>query len=189
MVSSRPKTTTMATPIDDDTLQRYYDGDLTPLEEHGLALRIESDADAQLRLSQLAKLSELFQETATELAESVDSSALFAGIEARLARAEPRGFGERMRVITSEWVEHRRTTLVPLVAAGAMAAAALLVVFRPSPEAPREQAQGDGAMVAAVHGTQIENVDFGSSTGTVFEIEDRGVAVAVVWITEDEESP
>jgi anti-sigma factor RsiW len=182
----------MATPIDDDTLQRYYDGDLTPLEEHGISQRLEGDADAQKRLARLAKLSELFQESASELARNVDSQALFAGIEAQLEKAKQPGFGQRLRVITSEWVEHRRTTLVPLFAAGAVAAATLLVVLRPvqqPPESDDAQATNSSVPVAAVHGSQIENVDFGSSTGTVFEIEDRGVAVAVVWITEDEETP
>jgi hypothetical protein len=47
----------------------------------------------------------------------------------------------------------------------------------------------DPSGISAVHGTRIENVDFGSNTGTVFEIEDHGRAVAVVWISEDEEAP
>ena len=73
---------------------------------------------------------------------------------------------------------------MPVVAASAVAAATLLIVNRTNPAVvPPPQA-------AVVHGTRVENVDFGSNTGTVFEIENGGVAVAVVWITEDdEESP
>ena len=175
----------MATPIDDDTLQRYYDGDLSPLEEHSVQARIESDADAQRRLAQLTRLSELMQESAAELALQVDSAALFAGIEKRIVAPEKLGFGARLRVITSEWVEHKRTTLVPIVAATAVAAATLLVVTRTHPAVTTPVADTS----SGVHGTRIENVDFGSSTGTVFEIEDRGRAVAVVWISEDEETP
>lgn len=189
MATSRRKTTTMATRIDDDTLQRYYDGDLSPVEEHGMQLRIEGDPDAQRRLTKLAKLTELMQTSADELGQHVDSKVLFSGIEARLADAGKPGFGARLRVVGGEWLEHRRATLMPIVAASAVAAATFLVVTRS--DGPTESGGPEGRVVAttdAVHGSVVENVDFGSNTGTVFEIEDRGVAVAVVWITEDEES-
>jgi anti-sigma factor RsiW len=174
--------------MDDDTLQRYYDGDLSPLEARTVQARIEGDASAQARLAQLAKLTELLQANAKELGRSVDSSALFAAIEARVATAEKLGFGARLRVLSGEWVEHKRTTLVPLFAATAVAAATLLVVTRTHPE--QVTPLDESALASAEsHGTRVENVDFGSNTGTVFEIEDRGRAVAVVWITEDEETP
>lgn len=190
----------MATPIDDDTLQRFYDGDLSPLEEHGVQARIEADPAAQRRLAELGELTELMCEAAGELGRQAPSTALFASIEKRLSSEPPLGAGERWRVIGGEWLEHRRLTLVPLVAATAVAAATLMVVLRPAetmlPAAPRE-AQPEAVAtqveppvhVPAVHGSQVENVDFGQSTGTVFEIDNEGVAVAVVWITDDEELP
>lgn len=174
----------MATPIDDDTLQRFYDGDLSPLEEHSVQTRIEGDVAAQRRLAELAKLSELMQSAADELSGQLDSQALFAAIERRIDERKPLGFGPRLRVISGEWLEHRRTTLMQIVAASAVAAATLLVVTRTNPNNGHPLEGGE-----VVHGTRVENVDFGSSTGTVFEIEDRGVGVAVVWISEDEEAP
>jgi len=200
----------MATPIDDDTLQRFYDGDLTPLEEHGVQARIEADPAAQQRLAELGQLTELMREAADELGQSVHSSKLFAAIETQLAQESQVGFGARFKVISSEWLEHRRASLVPLVAATAVAAATLVAVVRPGAPAqlPRITAQNGAPSAApglvdeaptappaappvarAVHGSQVEDVDFGSSTGTVFEIDNEGVAVAVVWITDDEELP
>jgi anti-sigma factor RsiW len=185
-------------PIDDDTLQRFYDGDLSPLEEHGLQARIEADPAAQQRLAELGRLTELIREGAEELAQSVSSQALFAGIEARLDQPDEVGFGTRLRVMTGEWFEHRRASLIPLVAATAVAAVTLMVVIKPNqplpeiatppaPMAQRELPVPQPADVAQVHGTSVEDVDFGASTGTVFEIDNEGVAVAVVWITDDEE--
>lgn len=177
----------MATPIDDDTLQRFYDGDLSPLEEHSLSARIEGDADAQQRLAQLSKLTDLLRDNAHELAKGVDSAAMFSAIESKLTRAEQPGFSARLRVLTSEWLEHKRGSLVPIVAAAAVAAATLLMVTRGQNTLPADD-EGAGE-TAQVHGSRVENVDFGTNTGTVFEIDDRGVAVAVVWIAEEEETP
>jgi anti-sigma factor RsiW len=179
----------MATPIDDDTLQRFYDGDLSPLEEHSLSARIEGDVDAQRRLAQLSKLSELLRDNAHELAKGVDSAALFGAIEAKLADATQPSFGSRLRVISSEWLDHKRTAVVPIVAATAVAAAVLLMVVRGNAPQVSESSDSTAQIGAEIHGSRVENVDFGTNTGTVFEIEDRGVAVAVVWIAEDEESP
>jgi anti-sigma factor RsiW len=190
-------TTRPPTPIDDDTLQRFYDGDLSPLEEHGVQARIEADPAAQQRLAELGRLTELIREGAEELGESVRSSALFAAIEAKLAEPDQVAFGARLRVLGGEWLEHRRASLFPLLAATAVAAVTLMIVIRPSSQLPetsgaatpsaQQAAPVAPAQVAEVHGSSVEDVDFGASTGTVFEIDNEGVAVAVVWITDDDE--
>ena len=205
----------MKTPpqIDDDTLQRFYDGDLSPLEEHGVQARIESDPEAQRRLSELGQLTELMRTAADELGSSVRSAALFAAIEQKLTLPDQTGFGSRVRLVASEWLEHRRATLGPIVAATAVAAITLLAVIKPSdpgllaPDGAEsatppfaeplsaDEATGPNTSLAdnapagaQLHGSRVEDVDFGASTGTVFELDNQGVAVAVVWIT-DEESP
>jgi anti-sigma factor RsiW len=192
----------MKTPsdIDDDTLQRFYDGDLSPLEEHGVQARIESDPAAQRRLAELGQMTELMRAAADQLGSSVRSAALFAAIEGKLAQPDQTGFGARVRLVASEWLEHRRATVGPIVAATAVAAVTLLAVIKPSD--PSLLAPGSASSVTApsntltaaetpgpaIHGSRIEDVDFGASTGTVFELDNQGVAVAVVWIT-DEETP
>jgi hypothetical protein len=144
-----------------------------------------------------------------ELGSRVDSAALYAAIEGRLAQPDDTSFTTRIRLVTSEWVEHRRAALVPIIAATAVAAVTLFAVVKPGdpsledelatapvgtqqPAPPLGMAEPERepavAMVAtpAVHGSQVEDVDFGSSTGTVFEIDNQGVAVAVVWISDEE---
>jgi hypothetical protein len=187
----------MAQKLDDDTLQRYFDGDLSPLEASSVRNEIAASPEARARLEELRKLSEMMKAAADEFAGGLDGDALFANIQGGIANDRAEG-GERLRVVASEWFEHRKATLVSMVGVAAVAAAALLTVTRDRPAAndelarsapaPREERR---AALAAndVHGTRIENVDFGESTGTVFEIEDQGVATAVVWIADEEEMP
>jgi anti-sigma factor RsiW len=186
--------------IDDDTLQRFYDGDLTPLEEHGVQARIESDPGAQRRLAELGRMTELLREGTAQLGGKLDSNALFAAIEGQLSKPSRVGAGGRLRVVSAEWLEHRRGTVISMIGAAAVAAITLLAVLRPGAPAPGDdgrlvlapsrepapEAPSAEPMLAAVHGSSVEDVDFGASTGTVFELDNQGVAVAVVWITDDE---
>ncbi|HEX6242790.1 MAG TPA: hypothetical protein VFZ61_17880 [Polyangiales bacterium] len=172
--------------LDDDLLQRYYDGDLSPDEERSVSAEIAKDTGAQRRLSELAALHELMQAPLIEAAAGLDGDALFARIQADIKQQQQLGFGERLRVLSGEWFEHKRGVLVPAAASLAAAAAALIILL-----VPREARQPAGGepLLAQLHGTRIENVDFGQSTGTVFEVDNEGVSAAVVWISDDEEGP
>jgi len=202
MGSSNPKTKkTMATELEDDLLQRYFDGDLSPLEERTVRARIEQDPSAKTRLRELEQLSAMLGSAAEDMGAGLDSAALFAGIEADLKRNEQLGLGERLRVIAGEWSEHRRGALISIGSAAAIAAAALLMVLTPAADdtqtqarsapPPREERKVRLAEAEptppTVHGSQVEKVDFGKNTGTVFEVENQGVTTAVVWIADDEE--
>lgn len=176
--------------LDDETLQRYYDGELPVNQAQALQKLIEHSPDAQRRLRELSRLGDLIRMAAAQAARGVDADALFSRIESGIQEQKRLGFGERLRLISSEWREHRRGILVPMLGAAAAAAAALAIVLVPRhAEEPgvgsRPITPDMGGVVA--HGTRVENVDFGSNTGTVFEIDNAGVAVAVVWIAEDEE--
>jgi anti-sigma factor RsiW len=181
----------MATELDDEILQRFYDGDLSPVEERAVRARIEEDPRAQKRLAELERLSALIQVAAEEAGSSLDSDAMFASISQRIDENHDRG----LRVVAGEWVTERKRVLYPLVAAAA--AAAIGVVTLTARDAgdeaarsrePRERLRYAEQMDSPqVHGTRVENVDFGSSTGTVFEIDTAGVATAVVWIADEEE--
>lgn len=193
----------MTTQLDDDTLQRYYDGELSPVEERAVRARVEGDASAQARLAELQKLSEMVRMAADEMGEGLDSSALFAGIQADLKKQQHEGVGARLRVVREEWSQHRRGSVVAMGVAGAIAAAALLSVLTPAMQRedagelarsaqPKErvriaEAPVEPAAIERVHGSEIENVDFGDSTGTVFAIESEGVKTAVVWISDEDE--
>jgi hypothetical protein len=179
----------MAMALDDDTLQRFYDGALSADEERSVRAEVASSASAQKRLEELSRLSALMRGDLAAQASRIDSDALFRSIEARIAREQPLGMGARLRVLTSEWFEHKRSVVVPALASVAVAAAALLTLMQPHETIDPLPTEPDvGAPPAAlVHGSSIENVDFGASTGTVFEVESEGVQAAVVWIADDDE--
>jgi anti-sigma factor RsiW len=182
----------MAQPIDDDTLQRLYDGDLSPLEARSVEARVATDPAAQRRLDELRWLGAALRETADELGAEAPSDAMFAAIQARIATPEKAALGERLRVLSSEWLTHRRGRLIPAVATAAVAAAALIAVLKPVSPPAESALRPDGqpgAVYAFAKGSQVENVDFGTSTGTVFEVDNEGVAAAVVWISDDEGEP
>jgi hypothetical protein len=178
--------------LDDDLLQRYYDGDLTPAEERSLRTQLSHDEGARRRLDELAQLSELMRAPVLEAASGLDSDALFARIELGIREQKALGFGERLRVVGGEWYEHKRSVLLPAAASLAAAAAVLVILLVPR-EAKQPTSGEPGAVAtqggAKVHGTSVENVDFGQSTGTVFEVDNEGVSAAVVWISDDEEAP
>jgi hypothetical protein len=172
--------------LDDDLLQRYYDGDLSLSEERDVRTQLAESPSARRRLDELARLSELMRAPMLEVARGLDSDALFARIERDIQTQKALGFGERLRLLGSEWFEHKRGVLVPAAASLAAAAAVLTIVL-----VPREGQRSDepAAVLSAIHGTRVENVDFGQSTGTVFEVDNEGVTAAVVWISDDEEEP
>jgi anti-sigma factor RsiW len=189
--------------LDDETLQRYYDGDLSPVEERAVRARIESDPSAQKRLDELEKLSALMQMGAEEMAAGLDSDALFADIERGIVEDQKQGAG--LRVVSGGWFTRHRKTVVPLMAVAAAAAVAVLTLTPRDAgnETARMKIQKEKTRLAEVEsapvqareqnpvqGSRIENVDFGKNTGTVFEVENAGVMTAVVWISdEEEESP
>jgi hypothetical protein len=179
----------MTMALDDDTLQRFYDGALSGDEERSVRAEVAKTASAQRRLEELSRLSDLMRGNLAEQARKIDADALFRSIEARIAQEKPLGTGARLRVLASEWFERKRSVVVPALASVAVAAAALLTFLKPHETVDRERTGPDvGAPPAAlVHGSSIVNVDFGASTGTVFEVESEGVQAAVVWIADDDE--
>jgi hypothetical protein len=178
--------------LDDETLQRYFDGELPVKQAQAVQKLVEGSPDAQRRLRELARLGDLIRMAAAEAARDLDSDVLFSRVEAGIREQKALGFGEHLRVLSAEWREHRRGVLVPMLGAAVAAAAALAIVLVPrhveEPGVGSRPVSPDlGGVIA--HGTRIENVDFGSNTGTVFEIDNEGVAAAVVWIAEDDEEP
>jgi hypothetical protein len=177
--------------LDDDTLQRFYDGVLSADEERSVRAEVAKSTSAQARLAELSRLSELMRGSLAAQAREIDSDALFRSIEAGIAQDRALGLGERLRVVGSEWIEHKRGVMVPALASVAVAAAALLTFLSPhevpTPEAESAPPRAGLVHGASVHGSSIENVDFGASTGTVFEVESEGVHAAVVWIADDDE--
>ena len=182
-------------PIDDDKLQRFYDGELT----EGEALVVGRDVNAseieQTRLAQMARLGDVLRAGAAIEAEGIDADALFLRIE-RGVEKEP---VPRLRLIEGQ--KKRQKTGAVIAAAVAIAAAVTVAfLFRPpaDPELagsvhPDEGNQRLASIEEATHvqihppgGSSVERVDFGANTGTVFEVEgEQGQPLAVVWIAEE----
>src|SRR3954471_11380508 len=99
--SPTSKTSKMSRELDDETLQRFYDGDLSPVEERVVRSRVEQDPTAQKRLQELERLSALIQMAADEVGSSLDSAAMFDNIEKQLDAAGP---NKGLRVVAGDWV-------------------------------------------------------------------------------------
>lgn len=187
--------------LEEEKLQRYFDGELDPTEAQEVRLALESSPEDQARLEQLERLHSLISLAAEDMASDLASDDLFAkvrdGIEgkARAGKAQP------LRVIDGESAPTRVEGWKVGLAGGmglAVAAAVLLFVLGEDqdPEvtarAPVPSADvdiGDTALttIEGPQGSEVEEVDFGSNTGTVFEVQgEAGEPIAVVWINDDE---
>lgn len=183
------------THIDDDKLQRFYDGELT----EGEAIVVGRDVDAseleQARVAQMERLGEILRAGAEAEADEIDSEALFLRIE-RGIEADP---GPRLKLIEGR-KKKQRNTAVAAVAMAIAAAVAIAFLAQPStePEIAESTHPDEGEqMVADIDdptqvmldppgGSSVERIEFGANTGTVFEVEgDEGQPLAVVWIAEE----
>lgn len=185
----------MSTPeLRDDTLQQYFDGELSPAEADEVRAALEKNADARARLAELGRLSNLVRLAAEDLGSGVDANDLFArvqrGIESTHGLRVVAGGGRR------HGLEGWRIA-VPIVGLAA-AAAILFALFRPTDEAAPvvevedvdivEVDEPSMLIVEAPQGTEVEEVDFGNNTGTIFAVEgDAGEPIAVVWINDDDD--
>lgn len=181
------------THIDDDKLQRFYDGELTEGEALVVGRDVEASDLEQARVAQLERLGRVLRVGAEAEAETIDSDALFLRIE-RGIEADP---GPRLKLIEGR-KRRQRNGAVAGVAMAIAAAVAIAFLAQPSSEPaiavhPDEgeemRAQIDDPTHVQLHppgGSSVEVVEFGANTGTVFEVEgDEGQPLAVVWIAEE----
>lgn len=176
--------------INDDVLQKLFDEELGELEGDFDALKAEIDESEleQARLLRLERLGDLVRWSADEAQNDLDSDALFAKIQADLTERP------QLRVVQGQ----KRTQRVVAIAAAGLAIAAaimLAIMWQAKDEGeiaehpmddPRElYVEGSSATFVTPTGTEVEEVDFGANTGTVFEVEgEEGQSLAVVWIAE-----
>lgn len=175
--------------IDNDTMQRYLDGDLDPAEAGRVRAAIAASPELGAELERMSRLGDVVRASVPELeARMGDAKAaddLFARIERQLAAPAP------AKVVP---LGSRRRRFLAAGTAGLLAAAAavfLLVLNRPtSDDIGRVGAEMHGPGVPPVlgpRGTEILDVDFGKSTGTHFSVEGtHGEQIAVVWISDSQ---
>lgn len=172
-----------------DKLHRYFDRDLSEDESTAVAREV-AGTDDEARLAALGRIGELVRLEA-DAAADFDADALFGRIQSGLA-AQP---NPRLRVIQGQ---RKNRTFVAVGAVVALAAAVtLFFVTRPPSvdetaahpfDTRREVLVDNTEAPVLVHppgGSEVENVEWGASTGTVFHVEgSEGQPLAVVWIDE-----
>lgn len=190
-----------------DELQQLFDGELDPGSPEFLETGLLESELAQAHLAQFGALADLLRDEMGEEAphvQELDSAALFADIERGIEAEKASEANPRLRLI--EGGRQRRAIVTTVVALAA--AAALFFMLRPSGpfggdavgdplargdhpvmDDPREvlveQSDHDVVIIEAPPGSEVEDVDFGANTGTVFSVEGaEGESLAVVWIDE-----
>lgn len=192
----------------EDRLQQYFDGELSGAEADAVRLELERSEELRAKLEGLRRLQVLVREHEPE--EPVDGDALWSAIQAKLAaasdddepmfptavRPEPTpGLAPTpgLKVIDGGKTERpsvpdavrraRQRRGMWLGAAGtitAAAAAVMLFVARPG------LFTGGTEVGGPPPGSEVEEVDFGYSTGAIFSVEgNEGARYAVVWISDE----
>jgi anti-sigma factor RsiW len=145
--------------ISDEQLQRYFDGELGPVERGEVEARL--DADARLRLEALSELRGLLRAQAQGEEEQVDLSALSATIDA---------IGRQPQTAV---VAQPKRRWIPMSAAGAFLAAAAAVMFLVMPRAPSRVSGGNHAVV--------ESLEVEGSLATVFHVTSGDDEATIIW--------
>lgn len=167
---------------EDEKLQMFFDGELAPEEEAAFRRELESSREDAVQLHELEQLRKAMQGVSADWAAKIDSDALFARIEADVSAPV---------IPINRPVERPALRAVPgsrerrvwgAAATGFAAAAAIFLAVIAWPEGgPQDAGQ------LAIRGSEVLEVDFGTSTGTIFEVEGgAGESLAVVWIDDEQ---
>jgi len=180
--------------LEDELLQRYFDGELSNGSAVEVSQHLESCETCRNRHRSLERLHAYINMSVEEATDDVDFDALFGRIESGLEEAQQR----RKVVSIRAWLESPRLRRPLVLAPIALAAAAVLFFVNqlvPTQEVardPRRGKRGDRTVLVDSRGSQqpqnseIVQVDFGANTGTVFEIAlAEGVSTPVVWINDE----
>lgn len=191
----------MSMGLSEEKLHRYFDGELDASEAEEVRLALEQSEADQRKLEELERLHSLIKLAAEDAAADLSSEELFANVRDGIAGNKTAGKAQPLRVLEGENRPTRIEGWKIGTAAGmglAVAAAVLLFVLagdkdlpvaerpdRPEPEV--EIAETPLTTIEGPQGSEVEEVDFGGNTGTVFEVEgEAGEPIAVVWINDDE---
>jgi anti-sigma factor RsiW len=194
--------------VEEELLQRYFDGDLQDAPATTVSQHIAACDDCKKRHVALGELHKLIVMSAEHAALDVDFERAFANIERGTRERPAPALIERLSVWWRDLVEQRPEQLWAPAFGAAMAAVLLVYVLRdgtsdanrevaaatpkpvppvvvvqaPTPAAP-ETIPADALALA---NTEVVQVDFGSNAGTVYEIAlAGGVSTPVVWINDD----
>lgn len=167
---------------EDEKLQMFFDGELAPEEEAALRHSLEGSPEGAAQLREWEQLRKAMKSVSTDWAGEIDSDALFARIESEIsAPVIPIDRPARQPALPAV-PGGRERRVWGAAAMGFAAAAAIFLAVVAWPEgAPHN------GTPSVVRGSEVLEVDFGSNTGTIFEVEgSAGVSLAVVWIDDEE---
>ncbi|MGB8330225.1 MAG: hypothetical protein WCE62_08860 [Polyangiales bacterium] len=169
----------------DEKLQMLFDGELAPEEEAAVRRSLEGSPIGMEQLRQWERLREAMQSVSAGRAGTIDSDALFARIQSEIstpAAPAARSAPERPALRVVPGARERR--IWGAVAMGFAAAAAISLAVLAWPDS---QQSPNGTGQAMARGSEVLEVDFGSNTGTIFEVEGgAGESLAVVWIDDEQ---
>ncbi|MBW1760964.1 MAG: hypothetical protein JRG67_02155 [Deltaproteobacteria bacterium] len=166
---------------EDDRLQMFFDGELAPEEEAAVRRDLEGSPEGAAQLHEWEQLRQAMKGVSTDWAANIDSEALFARIESEINAPvvpieRPKQEQPVLRVVPGG----RERRVWGGVATGFAAAAAIFLAVMAWPESHLDPAP-------AARGSEVVEVDFGSNTGTIFEVEGgAGESLAVIWIDDEE---
>jgi len=168
--------------IDDDLLQRYFDGDLAPSETASVRAQLDGSEADRTRLGQLERMKELLVAVVNDDVGDVPSEAIFEGVRGAIGDRPP------LRVVPGG-SRGKRTIVFGALVLAAAAAVVFMLNSRTEHVHPGETVAGVETPTPpprSPSGSQVEEVDFGMNAGTVFAVEgDSGESLAVIWINDD----
>ena len=169
--------------LDDEKLQRYFDGETASGESTVVKRHLDECADCMKRFQKLQTLRSLFAEMVSDVSEAPAFDAMYANIRAGVEKQKNAGFGERFKLLVNDTVTYNRRAVVSTAAVMLAAAAALVIMWQTGSDNDDEDVPA-----SAIRGSEVEEVQFGmDGAGTVFQIENGdGTSAAVVWINDDE---
>jgi anti-sigma factor RsiW len=166
---------------EDDKLQMFFDGELAPEEEAEVRRSLETSPQGAAQVREWEQLRNAMKSVSADWAGELDSDALFARIEADIA-APLIPIGQRKQELPALRVVPggRERRVWGGVATGFAAAAAIFLAVMAWPESHLDP-------VPITRGSEVLEADFGSNTGTIFEVEGgAGQSLAVIWIDDEE---
>jgi hypothetical protein len=181
--------------IDNELLQRYYDGELSSRKTKTTAAKIEGSQEARASLEKNQRITDLVCLMNDELLDSVSFEGFKKQVMSGVVNDYQPGVFERFKIWASEFFEYKQVIWVPsAVAVGLAVIVALALPLLSTPQSPSntlQTGQENGIWLASTntptetYGSTIETVNFGESSGEKYQIEiKQGSSVGVVWITE-----
>jgi anti-sigma factor RsiW len=190
--------------VQEDALNMHFDGELAPSEAASVERHLAACGECSKRLHSMQQLRQMIVMSSAQVASEVDFDAMFGRVEQGTKAAPVPGLFERFGLWVTESLQHNPMR-VWAPAGGLALAAAAAVIFVLRPDAPSAEEMAKRGVVAEErerrrekimvaendptpesNASEVVQVDFGSNTGTVFEIAlADGASTPVVWINED----